>query len=66
MASSPTYTCPFCGATEYPLTHSADSSCGGVMVWQGGDVVCTRCGKRNGYFRCHECGRKHTSFDCLS
>lgn len=64
--ASPTYTCPECGFEQHPLLHTADSNCGGVMEWQGRDLVCAECGKRNGYFKCDECGHVSRSQDCLS
>jgi predicted RNA-binding Zn-ribbon protein involved in translation (DUF1610 family) len=65
-SQSPTYTCPKCGWQQYPLLHTADSRCGGIMVWEGRDLVCVNYGKRNGYFNCDECGHVSHSNDCLS
>lgn len=58
MARQATLECSECGATESPLRHTYQSSCGGIVSWQGGSLRCEECGMRIYLFRCDECGER--------
>jgi hypothetical protein len=56
MSRSATLECPDCDHSEYPLRHTYQSSCGGVVSWRSGTLRCDDCDMEIYKFRCDNCG----------